>query len=111
MLLVSLTVMRLFQLRTGAAIAALVILQAPVMLAVNGEATPAKQARIDRQIEQIQQVGAIGTVSVIIRSDGSTDWASLLKALRTHGIKIGRIVPRTNAISLTISTSDLVWLQ
>src|SRR6185295_16725509 len=63
-----------------------------------------------QEIQHLVDSGA-GTVNVILRADRNTDWASLLKTLRSHGFKIGLVAPRTNAISLTISTSDLVWLQ
>ncbi|HXD16382.1 MAG TPA: hypothetical protein VN654_05140, partial [Vicinamibacterales bacterium] len=91
-------------------ITGLVIAQSPAIVAVKGGLAP-KRARVDRQIEQIEAAGGSGMVSVIIRSDGSTDWASLLKALRTKGIKVGRQARRSNAISLQISRSDLSWLS
>ncbi|HKC58048.1 MAG TPA: S8 family serine peptidase, partial [Vicinamibacterales bacterium] len=95
--------------RTWLVIAALVIAQSPAIVAVKGGPSP-KRARVDRQIEQIEAAGGGGTVSVIIRPDGSTDWASLLKALKSKGIKVGRQARRSNAISLQISRSDLSWL-
>src|SRR4051812_17013420 len=98
------------KLRTWSAIAALVIVQTPAIFAVKGGETPPHKAHVDREIAHLVSSEG-GTVNVIVRSDGTTDWASLLNTLRTHGIKVGRIAPRTNAISLTISTSDLEWLQ
>ncbi|HXD18160.1 MAG TPA: hypothetical protein VN654_14185, partial [Vicinamibacterales bacterium] len=103
--------MNLPKVRTWAVVAALVILQAPVMFAVKGGPLK-KKARIDRQIEQIEQsAGTTGTVSVIVRADGTTDWASLLKALRSRGIFVGRQARRANAISLKLSSADLAWLE
>jgi len=82
------------------------------MFAIDSGATLPKKAKSDQQIQQIEQSGSQdGTVSVIIRADGTADWASLLSALRAHGVTVGRIAPRTNAIALTISTSDLAWLE
>src|SRR5437762_11530120 len=96
---------------TWLAIAALVIVQTPAMFAVKSGTSP-RRARVDRQIEQIEaSTGSSGTVSVIIRSDGSTDWNSLLKALKSKGIKVGRQARRSGAISLTISQQDLAWLE
>src|SRR5262245_46682331 len=96
--------------RTWAVVAMLVTTQAPVMFAINGG--PKKKARIDRQIEQIEQsAGTTGTVSVIVRADGTTDWASLLKALRSRGVVVGRQARRANAISLKLSRTDLAWLE
>ena len=98
--------------RPWALVATLVALQAPVMFAIDSGATPPKKAKSDQQIQQIEQSGSQdGTVSVIIRADGTADWASLLSALRAHGVTVGRIAPRANAIALTISTSDLAWLE
>jgi len=102
------------KLRTWAVVAILVTLQAPVMFAVKAAGTsPKKKARIDRQIEQIEQSAGTttGTVSVIVRSDGTADWASLLKTLKSKGVTVGRQARRANAISLTISSTDLAWLE
>src|SRR4051812_21563378 len=104
--------MSLLKLRTWAVVATLVALQAPVMLAVKGGATQKRKARIDRQIEQIERsAGTMGTVSVIVRPDGTADWASLLKTLRSRGIFVGRQARRANAISLKLSSADLAWLE
>src|ERR1041385_2080029 len=89
------------------AIAALVIAYSPAMLAINGSASSHK-ASVDHELEQLT---GDGTVNVIVRTDTKTDWASLLKTLRSHGIKVGQLAPRVNSISLTISASDLDWLQ
>src|ERR1044071_8494107 len=103
--------MSLPKVRTWAVVAALVTLQAPVMFAVKG-GPPNKKARIDRQIEQLEKsAGTIRTVSVIVRADGTIDWASLLKTLRSRGISVGRQARRANAISLKLSSADLAWLE
>ena len=104
--------MSLLKVRPWALVATLVALQAPVMFAIDSGATLPKKAKSDQQIQQIEQSGSQdGTVSVIIRADGKADWASLLSTLRAHGVTVGRIAPRANAIALTISTSDLAWLE
>src|SRR4051812_11811203 len=92
-------------------VAALVVAQAPVMLAVKDTSSPRKRARVDRQIEEVEQSPATGTVRVIVRADGTRDWASLVKALRNKGIKVGRQARRANAISLDLSRGDLEWLE
>jgi translation initiation factor IF-2 len=86
-------------------IAALVVLQTSAMLAVKG-ASPHK-ARTDRQIEQIESAGERGTISVIVRSDGTTSWESLLKTLRRDGVRVGRQARGSNAISLKIPSTML----
>src|SRR5436190_21722536 len=104
--------MSLFKLRAWAVAAALVASQGPVIFAVRGESPRPNTARIDREIKRIEQrADPTDSVSVIIRSDGSTDWASLLKDLRAHGVTVGRIAPRIDTISLTLSASDLAWLE
>ena len=104
--------MSLLKVRTCAIVATLVALQAPVIFAIDSGATLPKKAKSDQQIQQIEQSGSQdGTVSVIIRADGTADWASLLSTLRAHGVTVGHIAPRANAIALTISTSDLAWLE
>src|SRR5262245_8885932 len=90
------------------AIAALVIVQAPGVLA-KGEPPP-KKAHVDLEIQQLENSGA-ETVNVILRTDRKVDWAKLRKTLRNHDVIVTRIAPRTNAIAATISTSDLVWLE
>src|SRR5438105_2837906 len=103
--------MRLLKQRTWLAVAALVIVQTPAMFAVKSATSP-KRARVDRQIEQIESsTGTSGTVSVVIRHDGSTDWNSLLKTLKSKGIKVGRQARRSGAISLKISKTDLAYLE
>src|ERR1051325_8551240 len=103
--------MSLSRQRTWLVIAALVIVQSPAMFAVKS-GTVSRKARVDRQIELIDGSSAVsGTVSVIVRSDGTSDWAALLKTLRSKGIRVGRQARRANAISLKISSSDLAWLE
>src|SRR4030095_12150840 len=97
------------KIRMWAAIAAMVIVQTPGVLAKNGDAPP-KKAHVDLEIQQLERSGA-ETVNVILRTDRKTDWAKLRKTLRNHGVTVTRIAPRTNAIAVTISTSDLVWLE
>jgi subtilisin family serine protease len=102
--------MSLLKVRTWAIVAVLVALQAPVMFAVNGS-TPTKKARVDQQIEQIEQSGETsGTLGVIVRPDGTSDWASVVKALQSKA-KVGTQAKKSNAISLKISLSDLAWLE
>src|SRR5215467_6502655 len=98
--------MNLLRLRTWSVIAALVILQTPAMFAVKDGPSP-RRANVDRQIEQIESAGGSGTISVIVRPDGTIDWNSLLKTLRQAGIKVGRQARRSNAISLQIPGSML----
>src|SRR5690242_9042681 len=94
-----------------ALIAALVIVQGTAMLAVKGDAPP-KKARTDHQIEQIESAGGTsGTISVIVRSDGTVNWYSLLKTLRRDGVRVGREAQRSNAISLQIPGTMLTWLE
>ena len=103
--------MSLLKFRTWAVVATLVTLQAPVMFA-GKSGPPKRRARIDRQIERIEQsAGTTATVSVIVRPDGTADWASLLKTLRSKGIRVGRQAWRSRAISLKVSPSDLAWLE
>ena len=102
--------MSLLKLRAWALVAMLVALQAPVMFADRG-ATPPKQAKADREIQQLDQSGQDGTIAVIIRADSKKAWASLLSTLRSHHVRIGRVAPLTNAISLTVSSSQLLWLE
>ena len=96
------------KLQLWSAIAALVIVQAPGVLA-KGE-PPRKTAHVDLEIQQLESSG-VETVNVILRTDGKIDWAKLRKTLGKHDVIVTRIAPRTNAIAATISTSDLVWLE
>jgi len=91
------------------AIVALVIVQVPEVLAKKGDAPPNK-AHVDLEVQQLESSG-VETVNVIVRTDRKVDWAKLLKTLRTHGVIVTRIAPRTNAIAVTISTGDLAWLE
>src|SRR5438045_7554989 len=98
-------------LRTGSVIAALVILQAPVMFAVNGGSSPKNKPHHDDQIEEIQRSGnPTDRVRVIVRADGSNR-AAVLKALRDHGISIRRQHGGTGQFDVEMSGGDLSWLD
>jgi hypothetical protein len=82
--------MTLLRLRTWSVIALLVVMQTPAMLAGKNGPSP-KKARVDRQIEQIGSAGGTsGIISVIVRSDGTQNWNTLLTALRREGVQVGR---------------------
>src|SRR5512144_1881595 len=95
------------RLRTSLAAAVLVLAYSPSTLAING-ASSSKKATVDHEIQQLSSGGA-GTLNLIVRTDGSHDWAALVKELRSHGSTINLMAPRANAIGLTISTHDLEW--
>src|ERR1041384_3499175 len=102
--------MTLPKVRTWALVAALVTLQAPVMFAVNGSGSK-KKPRVDRQIEQLESNSAAGEIRVIIRTDGTRDWTSLVAALKSRGITVSRQARRANAIALRLNRADLAWLE
>src|SRR5258705_2013188 len=102
--------MSLLKVRTWSVIALLVALQAPVTIVGKGGSPPGKRARIDRQIEQIQQGNSSDKVRVIVHSDG-TDLGTVLQSLNSKGVKVRRTHAGTRGSSLEISGKDLGWLE
>src|SRR5262249_24625817 len=102
-----LSVMSLIKLRTFALVAGLVALQAPAMFAIDGEKPPKPHRKVDKQIEQ----SADDAMAVIVRAGSKKDWSSLLATLHKHHLDVDRIAPQSNAISLSIASSDLAWLE
>ena len=92
------------------AIAALVIAQTPGVLAKDGDTKPPKPPKVDREILQQQTDGA-RTIHVIVRAASRSDWTGLHKTLRARRLAITHVAPQTNAFALTVSASDLTWLE
>src|SRR5690242_17809661 len=101
--------MSLPKVRTWAFVAALVALQAPVMLAERGGGLPRNRPHVDRQVEQFSESSGGDTVRVLVQTSGDTN--QLLWALRTKGIRVRRQLIRSGSFAIDIQASDLPWLE
>ena len=96
--------------RTWAAIAALVMVHGPVMLAVNlGNASLHKQVRHDKYIERLKHDATNDKVDAIVRITG--DPQAIFQTLRKHGIKVRRSAMLDGSFAIEVSRDDLEWLD
>jgi hypothetical protein len=79
---------RLLRLPIWSLIAAVVIMQTPVMLA--GKSGASHKAHVDREIAHIKKHDGALTVDVIVTVDQSSSWGSVLSALHKAGFKVDR---------------------
>src|SRR5262245_59761945 len=101
---------RLLPLPTWSLVAAVVIMQTPVMLA--GKYGASHNAHVDREIAHIEKKHDDALkVDVIVTVDRSSSWGSVLSALHKAGYKVGQTSPRVNVIAVTVPTSALKSLE
>src|SRR5689334_1897685 len=101
---------RLLRLPTWSLIAAVVIMQTPVMLA--GKNGASHKAHVDREIAHIQKrYDRAPKVDVIVTVDESSNWGSVLSALHKAGFKVRQTSPRVHVIAVTVPSSALESLE
>src|SRR5947207_1785974 len=98
--------MSLFKLRTWAVIAAIAAVQVPSIAAAAG-----KKARVDHQIADIERQGGQSKQKLRLIIQPGSNSAALLKALKSHGVKVRGRYSRIGRLAVEIKGSDLSWLE